>query len=308
MSLRDLRTSHLRLICKYNIRFLLRSGAGIVFTLVAVFVGLTVAHVFLDSVEQLRKTVAEQRGIEISQADFVTDVVNEIGRPAAKWALGEGKDDDEDKKEAEEWAAFVVDENPALLSAIFLVILFSLPFLVTTGAFNQVSGDIQNKGLRYLLLRTERANIFFGRFIATFLFAVVVMAFLVTTIGLYTALKLDLYSFEEIFRLSTLALVGLIALSLPYVALCSWLSSSIASPFGSLIVSQLVVILIPAFAKIAALKWEAGSYIAFLIPWGIKFHFLHPDWQVRLLTVAACLGYTAVFLALGYRKFSRRDL
>ena len=61
-----------------------------------------------------------------------------------------------------------------------------MPFVISFLAFNQISGDVQNHGLRYLLLRTARCNIFFGRFIGTVLFSTAVMAFIASAYALYT--------------------------------------------------------------------------------------------------------------------------
>ena len=54
---------------------------------------------------------------------------------------------------------FLLREQPALLSVMFLILLALEPFMMGFGGFNQLSGDIANRGLRYLLLRTGRRPI-----------------------------------------------------------------------------------------------------------------------------------------------------
>src|SRR5205823_3778067 len=141
-----------------------RGGTGILFTLVALIVGLVIGAIFITPVEELHKYVNREREAarrqprdpfdqrpppaekEIEKKDIVETVTKEIGRPVAKWATGD-----------DEQADFLVKDRPALVSAILMVMLIAMPFLICLGSFNQLAGDIQYKGLRYLLLRTERA-------------------------------------------------------------------------------------------------------------------------------------------------------
>lgn len=88
---------------------------------------------------------------------------------------------------------FLVEKKPALLSAILLVMLFGMPFVISFLAFNQISGDVQSRGLRYLLLRTGRSSIYFGRFLGVALFFTRVMGFIIATIVLYLGLEVRIY-------------------------------------------------------------------------------------------------------------------
>ena len=183
-----------------------------------------------------------------------------------------------------------------------------MPFLVAIGGFNQFSGDVGSRGLRYLLLRTERANIFFGRFIGTTIYTICVVAILVAVVVLYLGGKVGIYGWGELFIWAGWGILALAIVCVPYVALCSWISASIDSPLASLVVSKLVIGFVPAAALIAGMAWEPGGYLKYLLPWGIQNDLLHPDAGPIVVASAACLGYAVVFLALGYRHFSRRDL
>ena len=90
--------------------------------------------------------------------------------------------------------------------------------------------------------------------------------------------------------------------------MCSWLSAWIDSPFVSLLVASLLIGGLPLFAKLAGLKWELAGHLKFLLPWGLQNHLLHPELTHSLGTALACLGYTVVFLLLGYHRFETRDL
>jgi hypothetical protein len=90
--------------------------------------------------------------------------------------------------------------------------------------------------------------------------------------------------------------------------LCSWISAAFDSPFGSLVICQLVVGAVPLFALIGRHTWEPLAAINYALPWGVQHYLLHPDALLTAGAAAACLGYTAAFLGLGYRHFSKRDL
>ncbi|MHC4286369.1 MAG: hypothetical protein ACYSWZ_25890, partial [Planctomycetota bacterium] len=116
-----------------------------------------------------------------------------------------------------------------------MLLIFGMPFAISFLGYNQVSGDIQSHGLRYLLLRTQRRSIYFGRFLGTVIFSTAVMAIIVLTITFYLGMKTRIYPAGA---LTLWALHGFLALSIlmvPYIAVCSLISASVDSPFLSLV-------------------------------------------------------------------------
>ena len=240
-----------------------------------------------------------------------TKSIGEVAQAAAQdpmMMMGPPVKAEEDETAAGQWALFLLKDRPALLSAVFLVLIFGMPFAISFLAFNQTTGDIQSRGLRYLLLRTERSNIFLGRFLGTAIFSTAVIAFLILTIVLYLGLKTRLYPAADLLIWSIQGFYALSILMLPYIALCAMISASVSSTFLSLILAKLLIAGTLLFAVVGRLAWEPLKYIKYLLPWGWQNHLLHPSivhWGGAGL---ACLVYTAVFLMLGYRRFERRDL
>ncbi len=312
MSLSHLNPRHLWLVSLYAFRHALRGGTGLVFLFLALSCGLMTAHLLVSPVELL-KLEAAKSGAEASSVEIV-DFMEEQARGPVKWVLGKSSVDLSEEAaakvdaEAEAWTDYLLEERPSLLSAVLLILLFSLPFLIVFGAFNQVSGDVQSRSIRYQLVHTERTNIFLGRFLGTYLFTVLTLAILVAVIALYFGFKLNIYEAGDLFLWSGLGMFALSVLSLPWVALCSWLSSAIDSPFGSLTVSSLIIGVVPIFAAIGKATWEPMKHVVWVLPWGIQNRLLHFDVGQVALAALACLGYTLLFLALGMRKFTRRDL
>jgi len=299
------------LVCRYSLRHSMRSGAGLVFVLLALFFSLTAAHLVISPFELLVSR-SEDMGVAQGSAMVEQQVIS-LARPVVEWVLSPPAVDDPEAQrladeKTREWVNFVLDDRPALLSAVLFILLIGMPLLIPFGAFNQTSGDIGNRGLRYLLLRTDRANIYFGRLLATVILTVVVQVFAVLAIALYIGLKLQIYGGMDMFVWSLQGLFALIAISLPYVALCAWFSAANDSPMVSLVICTLVIGGVVLAALVAAQAWEPAYAIRYLLPWGIQNRLLAPGMGAVLLTAGGCLIYTAVFAWLGARKFQRRDL
>jgi ABC-type transport system involved in multi-copper enzyme maturation permease subunit len=324
MNPKKINISHIRLISLYWSRYAVRSGSGLVYLMIALVFGLSVAHIIIMPVERLMAMQKKQLGKENPQ--LIKKTITDIGQPIIQFVLGiktleqvakdaalpQPNPPDNNSNTAQSgsdpWTHFLMEKKPALLSAIFLILIFGMPFVISFLAFNQISGDVQNHGLRYLLLRTERCNIFFGRFIGTSFLSTVVMAMIITTITLYLGTKTRLYPATD---LAIWAIQGFLALSIlmvPYIAVCSLISASVNSPFLSLVLAKVVIAGVLLIAILGSMKWKPAKYILYALPWGWQNNLLHPAASHWLVAVFASLVYTAFFLMLGYIRFETRDL
>jgi hypothetical protein len=299
MSLRDVNLRQLKLICTNDLRNALRSGSGLVYFVLALFFGLIVANLVISPFELL---VAQN---ELLPPAEVERSVLMFARPIIEWALTRGETV---SPETVAWVDFLLQDRPAMLSAIFFILLFGTPLLIPFGGFNQTSGDIGNRGLRYLLLRTERSNIYFGRLISTMILAISVQILVIAIVAAYLSFKVQIYDGMAIFTWSLQGLVALSVLTLPYIAVCAWISASNDSPMVSLVVANVVIGGVLLLAFLAQLQWDYGKWIAWLLPWGIQKDLFRPELSTVLTAIAACLLYTVVFAWLGARKFATRDL
>jgi ABC-type transport system involved in multi-copper enzyme maturation permease subunit len=329
MNPKALNARHIWLIGLYWSRHAVRSGAGLVYLLIALIFGLSVAHMVIMPVEQLM--TLQKREMGRTNPEAIRSTIVTVGQPVLRFVLGlrsmqelarensmpehpesaspstsgsAGKD----AARPERWTNFLLEERPALLSLIFLVLVFGMPFAISFLAFNQVTGDIQSHGLRYLLLRTERGNIYLGRFLGTAAFSTAVMAVIVATITLYLGLRVRLYPAGALAAWAAYGFLALALLMLPYIAVCSILSASVDSPFLSLVLAKLVIGGVLLFSVLGGLKWEAVKLVKYALPWGWQNYLLHPEPSHWFGAGLACLLYTAVFLVLGYARFETRDL
>ncbi|MBN2183285.1 MAG: hypothetical protein JW715_15345 [Sedimentisphaerales bacterium] len=331
MSLKTLTFKHIRLISLYWSRFAVRSGSGLVYLLVALVFGLSVAHVLIMPVEQF--IIQQEREMGAADPQLVRNTIISVGGPIAQWILGrktmgEIVEESAERQRAafggpggmaevspqeneykfDKWTGFLLEEKPALLSAILLVLLFGMPFVISFLAYNQVSGDIQSLGLRYLLLRTERSNIYFGRFIGTVIFSTIVTAIIVATITFYLGARIRIYPAMALVGWAARGFLALSILMVPYIALCSLLSASVRSPFLSLVLAKLIIAGTLIVALAGGIAWKPARYLLYALPWGWQSQLMHPAPLHWISAVLGCLAYATVFLMLGYYRFEKRDL
>jgi ABC-type transport system involved in multi-copper enzyme maturation permease subunit len=280
-----LRGPHIRLIAAHHVKHSLRGGAGLVFVFMALVVGLLCAQVVLGSAEMLHVDNPEQ--------------ALTLGTKALSWALSPSPAQLE----------FLSVDHPVLISALLAVLLVFIPFLITLGGFNQTSGDISSKGLRYLLQRTERSNIFFGRLIGSYVFTLIVLFILFMVIALYVVAKVKVHPAGDMIMWLLGGYWRVAILALPYMALCAWISAGIDSPFGSLVVVNIFVLFIPLLGLIArTINPAVGEAVGYVMPGGYKWWLLDPGSGKLLGSIVIMLGFTAIFAFFGYRHFEKRDL
>ena len=298
--LTGLRLEHVRMIASYWIRFSLRTGGGLVTLLLVLMVGLSVAGIFFTPVESILAKGPEA-GFTEGQVAAQLKQISEDPKFVDVVQMVTGADEDETR--------YLLSEHPALLSVIFLVLMWLFPFIACIGSFNQTAGDIGNRGLRYLLLRTERPNVLTGRFVGTVGAATVALALMVVIMLLYVGLKFRIYGGTALVTWGAQGFLAIWLLILPYVALCTWISASTDSAFGALALCLVLAGGPILFLKIldATLTWDL-AWMDRLIPWGWKYELLSGDVGTRATAYLVMLGFTLLFLFLAFRSFHKRDL
>ena len=295
---------HVWIIALYSMRFALRTGGGLIFLLIFLTMGLSVAAIFITPLEELVKMEGAE---SMTDSDIsVTILESEMVVEAVQWITSS------DSAQSE----YLLRENPALLSAILLILLIAIPFMTCFGAFNQTSGDIATRGLRYLLLRTERANIFLGRFVGVMLFTILSAVGTMLVIVLYVQFKVGAYTGAGLWLWGFQGLIAIFFLSLPYTAICAWFSCMLDTPFGSLTICllfsgfSLTLLYALKMTLIGSMNVDPESlgWLFKTMPWGWKYELLHGAPMVRVAAILAMLSFTAAFLFLGLRHFNKRDL
>lgn len=287
-----IRGSHLKLIATSHIRNSLRSGSGVIFLVLSMIVGLVLAGIAVAPIEALVKNAGKAGGMAFDEA------VQDYGPKL----LGTFVDASADQMR------YLLSSKPALISLFLILLMAFLPFLAALSGFNQTSGDIGSRGLRYLLLRTERANIFFGRLIGTYVFTLVVITVIIAVVGLYVIIKVEFYPAGDVILWLLRGWLACAIFIMPWIALTSWISASMDMPFLSLLVSQLGLLVWVILVAVMKGRLEEAGYAAYATPWGFKWWLLHSSPEMFLLGAVIMLAFTALFTFLGLRTFHRRDV
>ncbi|HTR52690.1 MAG TPA: hypothetical protein VMJ10_18375 [Kofleriaceae bacterium] len=290
----DVRTDHLKLVAGSYLRTSLRSGAGVIFLVLSMIVGLLLAGIAVFPIETLQMAAKNGQSAEMA----FNEAVAKFG-PGVISAFTNASD---------ETSRYWLTDQPALMSVFLIMMLAFLPFLASLAGFNQTSGDISSKGLRYLLLRTERANIFLGRLIATYVFTLSVITVIIAVVALYTVIKVPYYGTGATLWWLARGWFACAVFLLPWVALAAWVSCMLEFPFLSLLVMELGLVLWIVIVYVMTKNLEELHYAAYATPWGYKFWLLDPNPGKMLGGIAVMLGFTGVFTWAGLRKFDRRDL
>lgn len=292
-----IRGSHLKLIASSHVRNSLRNGAGVIFLVLTMLVGLVLATIAVLPVEQFSK-LSREAGMGDSAELLFNRAVAEWGPKVLSTFVGA----------TDEQSYYFLATKPALVS-MFLILLFAfLPFLAFLSGFNQTAGDIGSRGLRYLLLRTERANVFLGRLIGTYLFTLVVITVIITVVALYLVIKVKFYSAGDVLGWALRGWLAAALFVMPWIALSSWISASIPIPFLSLLVAEGGLVFWVVLVAIMRGKAEALGYASYATPWGYKWWLLDPSAGKMLGGFAIMLVFTGVFSFLGLRTFHHRDV
>jgi ABC-type transport system involved in multi-copper enzyme maturation permease subunit len=311
-------TRQASLIARYSARYSVRGGIGLVFLLLSLTFGLVVAQLTLQPVEMIVKQEQQQSKKKAAMDKdeltrrVVARMVPEV-RPVVAWFLtpsvAPGAEPDEDAvEEGKRFAAHLTEEHPMLLSAILLILLYGWPLCASFGAFDLYAGDIASRQLRYQLLRADRASIYFGRLLGVMMTFVIVLTILGATIAIYMGLKLPIYAMGDLLAWAAYGVAALLVVTLPYVALCAWISASVSSSLISLTVTSAIIGGVPLVAMAGKFAWEPLRHVDVALPWGFQTRLFHPDWSQVGLAALGCIAQAALFTWLGFRKFTKRDL
>ncbi|MCB9832960.1 MAG: ABC transporter permease subunit [Planctomycetes bacterium] len=285
-------------------RFAMRSGGGVVALFIVVVAGLWLTAFVFSKAEPLLRIEARADESPERQQQRVDAAVGLLVKSQLQGSIPEG--------EMEAAVELLTRERPAVLSGILLLLLVIVPFAACSAAFNQTASDIGSKGLRFLLSRTERPNIFVGRFLAAAGFLGLALALLVAALTLYIGIRFPFYGKVTLLSAAIEGWWILFVFGLPFVALCSWLSSTQRTPFAALALCYVVSLLpwwILAFLVGAMKSLDTDlEWLNRLTPWGWRMQLTAPGFLPRLASHGAMLGFTALFLVLGLLNFRKRDL
>jgi len=212
---------------------------------------------------------------------------------------------------------FLFSDEPAILEAlkeiplvvliVFKVTLVFLPAYVALMGFDQISGELGTRSIRYLTVRARRSSVLFGKFLGQ---AVLLLGLvLVIDLGIFAYAKATNEDFTPAMLASALPRFWAAAMvfSLAYVALTSLCSTLFRSSALSLVVNLvglfsfwLMDVVGRAESGLGAIRYASPSHYATML--------LDPRVAQFAIGVGAYAGFAAVFLGAAYAVIRTRDL
>ena len=202
-----------------------------------------------------------------------------------------------------------LSQVPIVVLVVFKVTLFFLPAYVALMGFDQISGEVGPRSIRYITVRARRSSLLMGKFL--------VQASLL--VGLVLVIDLGVFIYARITNPDfTFAALGLnllkfwmaaIVFSLAYIALTALCSALFRSPAVSLVFNFVLLFTFWLMDVVGqAYKDGVPGFIRFLSPSYYSGDLLHPQLSQFGVSGVAYAGFAMLFLGGAYAVLRARDL
>lgn len=205
--------------------------------------------------------------------------------------------------------------TPLVLLIVYKLSLFFLPLYVGLMGFDQLSGELGPRSIRYLAVRARRASVLWGKLVSQATLLAALMLLVNGAFCLYGLLTQEDFSAGKM--LLTLARFWSTAtlFSVAYLSLTTLCSALSRQPALSLMNNVIALFLIwlagflgdpPMVGKVP--MFEPVPYLKYASLWYYRTDLLHPEPSRLLVAIGGHLGFALLFLGLGQLVLKRRDL
>ncbi|SDF14634.1 MULTISPECIES: ABC transporter permease [Myxococcus] len=199
---------------------------------------------------------------------------------------------------------------PLEVLIVFKITLFFLPAYIALMGFDQISGEVGPRSMRYLTVRARRSSVLLGKFLtqATLLLGLVLIIDL--AIFIYARVANPDFSFPAVALNLLKFWLAAIVFSLAYVALTTLCSSLFRSPAVSLVFNFILLFVFWLMDTIGRASGDTGNlrFLRYLSPSYYAGDLLHPGLAQFGASGAAYAVFAFVFLMAAYGILRARDL
>ncbi|RKH13007.1 ABC transporter permease [Corallococcus sp. CA053C] len=199
---------------------------------------------------------------------------------------------------------------PIVVLVVFKITLFFLPAYIALMGFDQVSGEVGPRSIRYLTVRARRSSVLLGKFLsqATLLLALVLVIDL--AIFVYARILNPDFGFGVLVLNLLKFWTATIVFSLAYVALTTLCSSLFRSPAVSLVFNFILLFVFWLMDSVARASSDTNllRFLRYLSPSNYSGNLLHPKLAEFAGSGAAYAAFAAIFLVGAYGVLRARDL
>ncbi|RKH22604.1 ABC transporter permease [Corallococcus praedator] len=203
-----------------------------------------------------------------------------------------------------------LSQVPIVVLIVFKLTLFFLPAYIALMGFDQVSGEVGPRSIRYLTVRARRSSVLLGKFLsqATLLLGLVLVIDL--AIFVYARILNPDFAFG-VLAMNLLKFWGAtIVFSLAYVALTTLCSSLFRSPAVSLVFNFILLFVFWLMDSVSRAVEDTNPvrFVRYLSPSYYSGNLLHPQLAEFAGSGAAYAAFAAIFLVGAYGVLRTRDL
>ncbi len=248
---------------------------------------------------QVREAVNKQ----LETAGAGADASAQVGEEMRKGVLGFLTSNDSAMMEA-------LAQVPLEVLVVFKITLFFLPAYVVLMGFDQISGEVGPRSMRYLTVRARRSSVLLGKFLsqATLLLGLVLIIDL--AIFVYARIANPDFGFADVVLNLLKFWLAAIVFSLAYVSLTTLCSALFRSPAVSLVFNFILLFIFWLMDTVGRASGEDGvlRWLRYLSPSYYAGNLLHPRLAEFAASGAAYAGFATIFLLGAYAVLRARDL
>ena len=207
---------------------------------------------------------------------------------------------------------------PVVVLVVFRLTLVFLPLYIALMGFDQLSGEIGPRSIRYLLVRAPRSSIVLGKFLGQAAVLVGLVAVIDSAILIYARLTHPDFPWLLVVLTLIKLWAAAIVFSLAYLGITTFCSALFKSPAVSLVFNVVLLFtfwLLESTGAHADLQAQltsgspgAYAYLRYLSPSHYSAELLHPSFKHFAPSVLAFAGFALLFLAAAYAVLRERDL
>jgi ABC-type transport system involved in multi-copper enzyme maturation permease subunit len=202
-----------------------------------------------------------------------------------------------------------LSQVPLVVLVVFKVTLFFLPAYIALMGFDQISGEVGPRSIRYITVRSRRASLLMGKFLVQASLLVGLVLIIDLGIFIYAGLTNPDFTFAALTMNLLKFWLAAIVFSLAYVALTTLCSSLFRLPAVSLIFNIIMLFVFWVMDVIGgALSEKGGKFLRYLSPSYYSGDLLHPQLTEFGISGLAYAAFATVFLGLSYAVLRVRDL
>lgn len=214
---------------------------------------------------------------------------------------------------------------PLLLLGVFKITLRFLPLFIALMGFDQLSGDVGNKSIRYLVVRVKRSSIILGKLLSQMTLFALLMSLCTVLMVMVTKILNPLFAPADVALWTGKLILSSLVLALAYLSLTALLSALVKQGGVSLVLNIIALFVIWFIALVGGwfrfpgeevvpgtlsmVKPESlWAYFRYTSVWQYGDDLLHPHWGRFLTAALVHVGFGLVFLGLAHLALRRRDL